>query len=631
VKPIQRSVGARVRYRFDNTISRGTLPVIGYLALLTFVLVFGAALILAITGTGFGAHDHPGLGEAFWQSLLRILDPGTFSGDTGWFLRIVMLVVTLFGISIAAVLIGLIASGIEQRIELLRRGRSAVLESDHTLILGFSPRIYTVVSEICVANENQRKPSIVVLAKPEKQEMEDDLGSRVADIKNTRVICRSGDPASIQDLHRGNAEEARSIIVLGGDHEEADAEVVKAVLAVLHVVGKREVPIVAELNDSETARALEEACGDRVLTVRAADVIARITAQACRQSGLSAVCQELLDFDGDEIYFQAVPELVGHTFGEAVLGFEQSSVIGLRTADGTVTVNPSMDTRVGEGDVIIAVSEDDDTVVFSGLREVPLPASTNGEAHDQAPEHLLVVGWNPLGPVVLRELDQFVPVGSSVDILVDPDLVDIDELERPDLRRLTEVTFEHDRGDLDELTQHVAGRTFDHVIILGYRSGLTSAAADARTLLTLLLLRRVLTGDETNGRRSRVVTELLDSSDVELARATGADDFVVSDALSSYMIAQLSENPDLQAVFDDLFDAEGSAIGLKPVSWYVPAWQEVRFDTVVAAARARGEVAIGYCKSVGYDVPQDVIVNPPKSEMLLFSDEDRVVVIGPPV
>ena len=151
------------------------MPVIGYLALLTFALVFTAAFVLAITGTAINEEEHPGIGEAFWQSLLRILDPGTFSGDSGWFLRIVMLVVTLIGISIAAVLIGLIASGIEQRIEILRRGRSPVLEANHTLILGFSPRVHTVISELCIANENQRKASIVVLANREKQDIEDEL------------------------------------------------------------------------------------------------------------------------------------------------------------------------------------------------------------------------------------------------------------------------------------------------------------------------------------------------------------------------------------------------------------------------------------------------------------------------
>ena len=327
----------------------GTLPVIGYLALLTFALVFSAALVLAITGTAINEDEHPGLGEAFWQSLLRILDPGTFSGDNGWFLRVVMLIVTLIGISIAAVLIGLIASGIEQRIELLRRGRSAVVETGHTLILGWSPRMHTVVSELCTANENQRRPAIVVLANEDKQEMEDDLAGRIGDTKGTRVVCRTGDPASLHDLRMASAGSARSIIVLGaGDvASDADAAVVRSVLAVLHVVEDPATPIVAEVDDAETSWALREASNGRLLTVRSSDVIARITAQACRQSGLSAVCQELLDFDGDEIYFRRVPELTGHTFGEALLAFETSTVIGVRHADGTVTVNPPMGTVIG--------------------------------------------------------------------------------------------------------------------------------------------------------------------------------------------------------------------------------------------------------------------------------------------
>ena len=56
-----------------------------------------------------------------------------------------------------------------------------------------------------------------------------------------------------------------------------------------------------------------------------------MTAQACLQGGLAAVFTDLLDFDGDEIYFAPVPELVGHTYAEALLGFETCSVIGIKT------------------------------------------------------------------------------------------------------------------------------------------------------------------------------------------------------------------------------------------------------------------------------------------------------------
>ena len=628
VAPTRRTFRQKLRYRFDNTIARGTLPVIGYLAVLTVGLVFSAALVLAITGTAINEDDHPGLGEAFWQSLLRILDSGTFTGDNGWVLRVVMLIVTLFGISIAAVLIGLIASGIEQRIEMMRRGRSAVIERDHTLILGFSPRIFTIVAELCVANENRKRPAVVVLADRDKQEMEEELAARVSELRGTRLVCRTGSPANLHDLAIANVAEARSVIVLGDNDSAGDALVVKAVLAVLHALGSSETPIVAEINDAETGRALREASSSRVMTVRATDVIARITAQACRQAGLSAVCQELMDFDGDEIYFAPAGPLVGRTFADSILAYEASSVIGIRSSDGATSVNPPMERVFAPGDFVIALAEDDDKVVFTGFRDDHNTDALIGPSA-AGPEQLLIVGWNWLGPALIAELEQFVPPRSTLDVLVDPDLVDPAELEQSSGERLR-VQFEAERADLDELTATVSGRHFDHVIILGYRDGLTPSEADARTLLTLLLLRRALHESAVDGTRCRIVTELLDAGDVELAQATGADDFVVSDALSSYMLTQLSENPELEPVFTDLFDAEGSAIGLKPAVWYVHEGGAVPFARVVVAARARGEVAVGYRLAQGTNGLPEVFMNPKKSESITLGASDQIVVIGPP-
>ena len=88
----------------------------------------------------------------------------------------------------------------------------------------------------------------------------------------------------------------------------------------------------------------------------AGDLIARIAAQTCRQAGLSIVYTELLDFDGDEIYFANLPELAGRTFGEALLAFEDSALIGLRPAGGRPTLNPPMDTIIAAGDEVIAIS-----------------------------------------------------------------------------------------------------------------------------------------------------------------------------------------------------------------------------------------------------------------------------------
>jgi len=618
----------KFRYRMDNAFSQGPMAVIAWLAMLTLTIIFVSAFLLALFRARIN-DKNVGFVEAFWQSLLRILDTGTMAGDNGWELRVVALTVTLCGIFLAGALIGIIVATIDRRIEELQRGRSFVVEDGHSLILGWSPRIFTVMSELCVANENQSGACIVVMSDREKPDMEEDIRTRVGKTKGTRIVCRTGEPASLHDLRIVNAPEARSIVVLGDiDEPGGDADVVKAVLAALAVCDNPDMSIIAELNDDETASALTEAGAGRVHCVRAADVIARITAQACRQSGLSAVCQELLDFDGDEIYFQVAPELEGHSFGEAVLAFETSTVIGIRSADGVTRVNPPMSTRFGPGDAVIAVSEDDDTVVFSGFRDEPAPDVALSPEKDLRPQRILVVGWNPLGPAVLDELDAFVPPSSAVDILVDNDLIEMDEADVPRLEHLA-VTVVNATCDMELLSSQVNAHEYNHVIVLGYRDGnLTASEADARTLLTMLLLQRSSTGGPFP--LGRVVAEILDSRDVELAQATGADDFIVSDALSSYMIAQLAENPELDAVFTDLFDAEGSAIGVKPAGWYVRADVPSSFAQVTAAARARGEVALGV-RVVGADTGDvEVLVNPAKSDTFTFGERDRIVVIGPP-
>jgi voltage-gated potassium channel Kch len=583
---------------------------------------------LTIFGIGINEDENPSLLEAFWQTLLRILDPGTFSGDTGWPLRITTLLVTLLGVLIGGSLIGLIVAAVDSKVEQLRRGRSEVVERGHTLILGWSPRVFTLISEVVEANKNQRGARIVILASEEKPVMEDAIRDRVGDTRTTRIVCRTGDPSSPHDLRIVNADEARSIVVLaGGEDGVGDAEAVKAVLAVMTSASRNaHAPVVAELNDVETARALHEASGGKVVTVRAVDVIARITAQACRQPGLSFVWQDLLDFAGDEIYFHPAPELEGHTFGDALLAYDTSSVIGCRAADGAIAVNPDMETKFGSGDSVIAISDDDDTIVFTGFEDEDAPDVVLSPPPADRPESLLVVGWSHIGPVVLGELDEFAPPESEVDVLVDPDLVDPGELVDVELKRLR-TAFHTTGGNLDELSAAVRQRTYDKVIILGYRSGISPAESDARALLTLLILQQAL-AVSSSGRRPRIVTELLDARDVDLARATGADDFVVSDELSSLMLAQLAERTDLEPVFTDLFDVSGSAISLQPASWYVTG-EPVPFRRVVAAARARGETAIGYRVAPHADGVPQVVLNPAKTDVVTLSGDDQVAVIAP--
>jgi len=97
------------------------------------------------------------------------------------------------------------------------------------------------------------------------------------------------------------------------------------------------------------------------------------------------------------------------------------------------------------------------------------------------------------------------------------------------------------------------------------------------------------------------------------------------------MLSQISENKELAAVFQDLFDPEGSELYLKPAEDYVELGRPLNFYTVVEAARQRGEVAIGYRHHAEAHDPArsyGVRVNPPKSVPVTFSREDRVIVLA---
>ncbi|PJF24042.1 MAG: hypothetical protein CUN53_19835, partial [Phototrophicales bacterium] len=138
--------------------------------------------------------------EAVWESLMRTLDPGTMGQDTGSGFRAVMLLVTLGGIFIVSALIGVLNNAIQGQIERLRKGRSRVLESGHTVVLGWSPQIFTILNELMIANENQHRARIVILANEDKVQMEDEIRERVRLRGKTRPICRSGNPLDPNDL-----------------------------------------------------------------------------------------------------------------------------------------------------------------------------------------------------------------------------------------------------------------------------------------------------------------------------------------------------------------------------------------------------------------------------------------------
>jgi len=618
--------GRRFRYWVDNMTSRGTEAMIVMLFFMTLILIVSVALFVTLSGTDPGDR---GFVEVAWAGLMRTLDAGTMGGDEGSAVFLVaMLVITIGGIFVVGTLIGIITNGIDAKMEKLRKGRSFVAETDHTIILGWSPQIFTIVSELVEANASRRHACIAVLAEHDKVEMDDEIRSRVPNLKSTRVVCRTGSPLELVDLEIVNHHEARSIIILPPSTGDPDSCVVKTVLALVNNPARRQAPyhIVGILRDPDNLAVAEMVGGDEVQLILAGDLIARISAQTCRQSGLAMVYTELLDYGGAEIYFKAEPSLAGRTYNDALHAYDESSLLGIRSADGTVQLNPPGDTVLQADDLVIAISEDDDTIV---LATGPAPVIREDVIvtvpREDSAERTLILGWNLRVPIVIRELDQYVRPGSSLKVVAEPGIIDVSQLQLGAYLNMTVQAQEGCTTDRELLDSLDIG-SYHHVIVQSYSEHMDTEEADARTLITLLHLRNIR---ELGGFGFSIVTEMLDDRNRQLAEVTNTDDFIVSDKLVSLMLTQVSENRELKEVFRDLFDPEGSEVYLRPAEMYVKTGVEMSFHTVVASAARMGETAIGY-RLVGRSdgTPDRIVVNPVKSAQVRFLPGDRVIVLA---
>ena len=627
------SLRRQLRYRFDNLMSRGVLAQILLLAIITALLVLVTAIAVFAFGVVPGEGDEKEtFGVVLWKSLMHSMDAGTLGGNptSSWTFLGIMFFVTLGGIFVLSALIGVLNNGFGQLLDGLRRGRSVVIEKNHTVILGWTPKIDTLLSELVEANKNVRNACVVVLAPRDKVAMDAEADESIGKAR-LRVVTRNGNPMATADLELVSLETCRAVIVLAPEvsadgtpmaAHESDTVVIKTLLALAKAAPKQKLHVVAEIFDPRSERVARMVAGEQAALILATPLISRLLVQTGRQSGLSSVYTELLDFAGNEIYVRSEPKLAGATFRDAVHRYGSSSLIGVLTLEGITLVPPPFDRIFEPGDRVIAISEDDDTVILDGsapkVDEGMLVARR--PTHVPAPDRTLVLGTGPRLVTVLRELDTYVAPGSETLVVGEQD-VELPKLERMKVRRQTgDLT---DRGVLDALDI----TSFDHVLALSETVGRTQEMADARTMVTLLHLRDL---ERIANKRVPITSEILDIGNRDLASVSEADDFIVSNTLVSLMVSQVAENPHLVRVFEELFSSEGYEIYLKPASDYVRDGKHA-FGTLCEAALRRNEIAIGYrlaATSHDQKAAFGVTINPPKRASLTLAGEDKLLVLA---
>jgi len=609
------SIRRRLRFWFDRMMARGSGPLMLLLAAITIGLILLCATIVFVGGIT-NPNGETGFIEAGWSSLMRTFDPGTMGGDTGWSLRGVSLMATLGGLFIVSALVGVITTGLDGKLESLRRGRGAVELSGHTLILGWSSGVEAIVSELAEANSNQKKSAVVILADHPKEEMDEALSVVSKINKRMITLTRTGDTANPENLRTVGVERAKSVVVVSSAQSaDADPDAVRTTLAVLNAT-EYEGNVVVELKRRTLADSLRVVSKGRALAVTGPEVIAQVTAEVCRYHGMSAVYQELFDFDGDEIYFQEEPSLVGRPFGDVVQAYESSSILGLRHADGTIALAPPVNTLLAAGDMLIAVSEDDDTVVVTPGFQAQVVAPVQFEEVAE-PTNILLLGWNPMALPLLGQLDRRLPAGSQI-VVCAP----VPPPASMQLTRCQLTVMEGDLQDYDLLRRVVHERAYNNIAILCGRVR-SVADDDSRNLLTLLSLRQIVAAEDCPSQKALIVTELRDAADVEIAGGAATDNFIVSDRLVALLMSQLSENHELMFVFDALFDSTQVDLAVVPLDRLgITGACTVR--DIVMAGLAREMVVLGTV------IDGAVKVNAPKSAQISDPSVASAIVLRDP-
>ncbi len=387
------------------------------------------------------------------------------------------------------------------------------------------------------------------MADEDKVMVEDAIRTRISDTKSTRIVCRSGSPIDVTDLTIVRPHLAKSIIVLETRNAASvadDALTIKTLLALMHLrMGGGMGTIVATVQEESSVHVAKLVAGDAARILPSELMISQIITQTCRQPGLSLVYTELLDFDGDELYEVLEPALVGMRFADVIQAYETSSVVGVKHADGTTKVNPSMSTIMQHGDSIIALSADDDTVVLRASLPSPLTAPPIDTMALSAtpltpskPEAILVLGWNERGSFILQELDNYVPAGTTIHVV---DNVDRSTNVLAIGATASRYTISFTKGNtvkrsvLDSL--HVP--SFTSVIVLANET-IGIQEADAATLLTLLHVRDITSRSSVD---VNIVTEMLDGRNRALASMDSVNDSKATNINAAWYALSIYDRP----------------------------------------------------------------------------------------
>jgi Trk K+ transport system NAD-binding subunit len=593
VRARRRDLASRLWYRLDRFLGMSPAVQILAVAVLAFVLalLFGGA-IYELDGTG----EVASVGDGLWWAVTRMLDGGNVASDSGLARRGFGVGVTLFGLLAVAVLTGAFASTFTERMRAVHKGTIPIFERHHALLLGWNELGGVLVRELARSGLAR---TLVVLTDQDRAGVEERVAEQlqVPDKKcRLRVIVRRGDPTTVEPVRRAAARHADVVVIMpeAASGAGVDRAALRSLLAARRALGGRRVPILVEVAGDDGREIVELAAGDdEVIVVEARDVGARVVGHALEKPGALDVVRQILSLDSRSIYALDARPLAGKTFDEAHAALEGGVLIGLLQR-GAPALAPRGDERLLEGDRLLVFSDDGEPKPAGGsLPAPPERPKCAPERVARPPLDVLAIGYKPELATILAHAAHGREVRCT--LLAEPE-----SAVRAERAMTTSGGIELEIVACDSLDPEALERALrrprDIALLLAPDVPVADVSeADSDQLVALLHLRRL-------DRDLRVLAEIraVDTKQLATGWAAGCDFLLVREIVGMLLAQELYAicvdrrgGARFSALYAGLVGLVGEALELAPIERYVRPGERVSFAHLEAAARARGEVAIG--------------------------------------
>ncbi len=602
------SLKNRFKYWFDNRMSKGSLGFIRILIIASILLAVLIAFLIIL----FHFNEDGEIASIIWDSIATIINawmPSFEDGSPGYI--ILMSIVAIAGVLFTSVLIGIITSAIEEKIDNLKKGNSMVLEKGHIVVLGFYPGEYTLLRQLILAAAG--KPKCVVVAEDmDREEMEEYINENLDIPNNFRIVCRTADMTDPSAIEKCSVETCKTILVSPTD----DMRTIKAVLAVSALLDEKEVPKISvnaiiSKNEYRIPPSIAEA--NNITTLQTNSILAKMIAHSCTQTGLSETFKEVFDFEGSEFYLIDIPNIDGIKFEDLMARTNNATPAGIYR-DEKVIINPKSSTILKNTDRILVFAEEIDSAKYEDTTYKKIKVNIK-LLNNERTDDVVIIGNNKTLPIILNEL----PENVSNVYLVNQDISKKEEkeLEKVTSKRSLKLNYydgnPHSEEDLLEIA-----KLANHIVVLNDYNG-DSEEADMEAITLLLNLRDIR---KRFNLEFNITVEMQQEHNQKLVGKGDHTDFLVVSSMSSLILAQLAESPEIIDVFREILSNRGNELYLKNAGII-----KLEGDYTIRDLRLimlnEGYIFLGYI-----DKEKNSHFNLPLDEVISLTKDDNLIVLG---